>query len=110
MKLTEKKLTFNKEKMSKKYTFLEALEIVSKTKAKIKYKNIPGIILHSDHYSAYLSYPGCNKWCPTLEQQNQKKWEVEPDEVFVWWDGINFEFKPPLYSGYKKYKLVEVIE
>jgi hypothetical protein len=69
------------------------------------------------YFMTYDATEGCLKnnngasldW-PCLDDQKANIWEVEPEEVFVWWDGTNFELKPPLCSGYKKYRLTEVEE
>jgi hypothetical protein len=79
----------------KKYNFFEALAIAAGTERGVRYKDfnwcqfkceVPQPV-NDRHYGggcAYLVDGGGATWWPTAEQQKEKAWEVEPEEVYFY--------------------------
>jgi hypothetical protein len=94
-----------------KYNFFEALAIVAGSNRKIRYINRVGFKSPWSHYDdkkigAFLIDNKRIVWWPSLEEQKEKKWEVEgiTEEIFIWAccdeDGLpRFFFNEPYKEG-----------
>lgn len=65
-----------------KYTFLEALALVVGTETKINYNECPFWISY-DGRDLRDNYKNTVKW-PTIEQQKEQKWEIAPEEIYLY--------------------------
>lgn len=69
--------------MSEKLDFFEALRIVVGTKRRIRYAKrnwLRYVIANNCRRACLYSNDTENDWWPTLEQQKEKTWEVEPEK------------------------------
>ena len=98
--------------MSKKSTFFEALALVAGTKKRIKQKGGDWVTYVYNDIEAgrgSLEHEGGKLYWPTFYEQKGEIWEVEPEEVFVWWNGAGgFRYIEPNDKSYKKHRLVRV--
>ena len=97
-----------------KYNFFEALAIVVGTERQVrsinKYgvKNLWATYDDGQRLLFYTSLPTSDGWWPTIKQQKQKIWEVEPVEVFVYGAceedhrSLIYHIRPDFVSGFHK--------